>query len=423
MKAKKITIIILALVLVFSFAACGGDGDGGGAETQAPPAAEPEKDAPATEPDTPAGPETIKIGHLVCQSGWFAPIDVANLDELVTYTGMINDAGGWDIGGQKYLIEMVDSDFQSDPSQARAAVEYLADQGIKFVLVSTDFMTVGLGELWEELGIMHINQMPSEPTFAGPQFPHMFWSRGGVFDGYDAGLQALKEAYPDAQTVVYVQEDNGVNQLLNDEFITPPAEKLGLSVVPTPVMFPNDSTDYAAVALAAQKTGADAFIAMGGLPSNAGIAKELRTLGSDMVGVLANPQNIVAFSMVAGGATDLITCGTLAGADQNTPLFKEICGNYAEQFGDESAQSFTANSCNSLYILLQMMSIAGTTDVDAVMAAWESQDTVDTMYGTGKVGGEQTMGAKHAVASHPGKCVMKEDGIPVFLGFADTIVP
>ena len=425
MKAKKIMIVLLVLILSFALAACGGSGGSGSApDTSAPSAAAPDSNAPAAGDTSSEATETLKIGHLVCQSGWFSSIDISNIDELVAYVDLINnDMGGWDIGGKKYKIEMVNSDFQSDPSQARAALEYLADQNLKFVLVSTDFMTIGLGDLWEELGIMHINQMPSEPTFAGPQFPHMFWSRGGVFDGFDAGLQALHNAFPDAKTVVYVQEDNGVNQMINDEFITPAAERLGISVVPTPIIFPNDATDYSAVALAAQRTGADAFVAMGGLPSNAGIVKELRTLGSDMVGALCNPMNIVTFSIVAGEATDLVSCGTLANADENTEVFKQVRAKYEEMFGAESALSFTANSCNSLYILLQMMSIAGTTDVDEVMATWQAQDSIDTMYGKGPVCGEQMMGSKRAVASPPGKSAMKEDGIPLFLGFAETYIP
>ena len=418
MKAKKISIILLVLILVFALAACGGNGG------QAPAPETPATETPATGGDTPsAEPEVLKIGHLVCQSGWFAPIDVANIDELVAYCDMINnDMGGWDIGGKKYKVEMVNSDYQSDPSQARAAVEYLADQGTKYALVSTDFMTVGIGNLWEELGIMHINQMPSEPTFVGPQFPHMFWSRGGVFVNFDAGVQALKEAYPESELVLYVQEDNGVNQMLNDEFITPPAERLGLSVVPTPIIYPNDTTDYSSVALSVQQSGADAVIAMGGVPSNAGIIKELRTLGNDAVYIMANPQHVMTMSMVAGGATGIITLGAIADAPANTPEFKEIYARYKDMFGDEAAQSFTANSCNSLFILLQMMSIAGSTDVDTVMATWEAQDSISTLYGEGPVCGEQTMGSKRAVSSPPGKCVLKDDGIPAFLGFAETYI-
>jgi len=419
MKAKKISIILMILVLVFALAACGG-GQG-----PAPAPEAPATEAPASGGDSPAAePETLKIGHLVCQSGWFAPIDVANIDELVSYCDMINkDMGGWEIGGKKYLIEMVNSDFQSDPSQARTAVEYLADQDIKFVLVSTDFMTRGLGDLWEELGIMHINQMPSEPTYVGPEYPHMFWSRGGAFDNFDAGAQALNTAFPDANLLIYVQEDNGVNQLLNDEFIAPPAGKLGISVVPTPIIYPNDTTDYTPVALAVQQSGADAVIAMGGVPSNAGIIKELRTLGNDAVYIMANPQHVMTMSMVAGGAGNIITLGALPEAPGNTQIFLDIHARYKDMFGEESAQSFTANSCNSLYILLQMMSIAGTTDVDSVMSTWQSQDTIDTMFGVGPVCGEKTMGSKRAVASPPGKCVLKDDGIPVFLGFAETYIP
>jgi len=172
-----------------------------------------------------------------------------------------------------------------------------------------------------------------------------------------------------------------------------------------------------------QQTGADTVIAMGGVPSNAGIIKELRTLGNDAVYVMANPQHVMTMSMVAGGAGNIITLGALPEADGNTQKFLEIYARYADMFGEEAAQSFTANSCNSLYILLQMMSIGGTTDVDSVMSTWQSQDKIDTLYGEGPVCGEQTMGSKRAVASPPGKCVLKDDGIPTFLGFAQTYIP
>ena len=421
---KKIIALLLALALCIALASCGGaGGDGGG--TTAPDT--PAGNTPTAPADTGGSSDetgVIKVGHLVCLSGWFAAIDKPNVDEITAFAAYINDdLGGWDIGGKKYKVEIVTSDFQSDPSQARAAVEYLSDQGVEYALESVDILTRGIGDLWEELEIMHIDQLPNDPTFTGPQYPHMFFSQGGSWTGYDAGLQALKKAFPDVQKVVYCEDDTGSNSIIFNERVIPAAEKLGIEVYPEMILFSSDQTDFSAVALSLQKTDADAWIASGPPTNHGGLTRELRTLGDDMIDVSCNTQSVVTLSMIAGGAGGFVSLFSLPGSPGLTQIYNDTHAKYMEMYGDEVAQTFDALATNSLYILLQMMSIAGTTEKNAVMATWEAQDTIDTFFGPAPICGEESMGSKRAVASPHGVSYMTHDGETGFKGYVDTFIP
>ena len=424
---KKIIALLLVLALCIALASCGGNGGGNDGGTTAPDT--PAGNTPTAPADTGGSsdePGVIKLGHLVSLTGWFGPIDKGNTDEITAFAAVINDdMGGWDIGGKKYKVEIVTSDMASDPAQARASVEYLADQGVEFVFESSDLFTRGVENLWAELGIVHIDQLPSDPTFAGPQFPYMYFSRGGVWTCYESGLKALQLGFPEAKKVAYCETDNGVNDLIVNEIVKPAADKLGLDFLSdNPIVFSGELTDFSAVALSLQNTGADAYIAMGPPTINGAIIKELRTLGNDMVCISANPQSVDTLSMIAGGAGGFVSLMTLPGSDGLTQVFNDTHAKYMEMQGEEVAQTFDGNAPNSLYILLQMMSIAGSTDQQAVIDAWQVQDTIDTFFGPAPVCGAETMGSKRAVASPYGVTAMTHDGVTSFKGHVlDVYVP
>ena len=111
---------------------------------------------------------------------------------------------------------------------------------------------------------------------------------------------------------------------------------------------------------------------------------------------------------------------------QNTDIFNGVVEKVRELFGDEAAESFDGAACNNLYVMLQAMQTAGSIDPAVVAAAWETMGTVETIYGTGYTGGEETYSiAGHAIGSPRSVSVIDptaEDGW-YFWGWIDVLIP
>jgi len=72
-----------------------------------------------------------------------------------------------------------------------------------------------------------------------------------------------------------------------------------------------------------------------------------------------------------------------------------------------------------VYLLKTLIEAAQSLDPTEVKAKFESMDTVDTIYGTGVIGGEETFGIKHVVA-HPLPVQKWENGKAVPAGWMDV---
>jgi hypothetical protein len=65
---------------------------------------------------------------------------------------------------------------------------------------------------------------------------------------------------------------------------------------------------------------------------------------------------------------------------------------------------------NLLYVLVNMMKAADSLDVEALKAKWEKSSTVETLFGTGTVSGDQTYGIKHHAVGYPFPYQRVQDG-------------
>ena len=424
---KKLFAMLLAASMVFSMAACGSGSSSaassaGSADAPAAPASNA---ASAENTTTSSGDNVLKIGALINTTGWFASIDYNNQIEMETLCKYYNDQGGIDIGGTKYQLELVVEDGGSDAEGIRSAAQRLVDQGIQYVIETNDFWVEGAIDIFENAGVMNImaqNNMNHNVMNADIKYSYSF--SDACTSQYSTALDVIKDQYPEVKSVVYCCDDNGVNKE-QAALIEDACKRVGLEYNDAFIVYDGETTDFSSIALKVINSGADAFIGNGTPDNIAGLLKEVRSAGSDMLCAAVIPLSPGA--LIAGsGLNDLsgaFTFGSdIATPEHNTDTFNELYKLFVDTYGQDNAAAWNGACMDNLYNLLQLMQGAGSTDVEAVRSYFDSIDSIETLFGTGVKCGEETFGVAHLIA-HPSHALKAENGQIVYMGTYDCVAP
>ncbi len=429
---KKILALLMAMAMLLGcLAACGSDpadagskpSDTGAADTGAP--ADTGKQDDAAKPGE-GGNEVLKIGGLVNQTGWFATYDYNNALEMQCLAGYYNDMGGIEIGGKKYDLEIVVQDGQSDAAGIRSAAQLLADDpDIHYVIETNDFWVEGALDIFEKGGIMNVmsqNNMDFNALNENLKYAYTFYNAAPA--QFAAALQFVKDYYPEATKVIFCSNDDG-NGKSQAALVQSVCGELGLTYIDNPIIYDAESTDLSAVALQLMSSGADVFIGNADVNNVGSIVKELRNNGSDMIAAAVVGSN-AGMLLDATGLKDVSRAFTMGSdletPEHNTDIFNTIYNRFKDEYGADTAASWCGASVNNLYTLLQLMQGAGSVEVADVQAYYDSIDSVETLFGTGKVCGTETFGCNHVVAT-PNSVSVLVDGKVEFGGTVDCYVP
>ena len=78
--------------------------------------------------------KTLRIGVLVCLTGWFSTFDTLEWEEAQLARDMLNEKGGITIKGEKHLIELFAEDCKSTADGVVAGANKLVyDRKVKFI--------------------------------------------------------------------------------------------------------------------------------------------------------------------------------------------------------------------------------------------------------------------------------------------------
>ena len=399
----KVFVLIMAIVLVVGFAACGTNANND--QPAAPPAS---SGTGSEEPAAPAAStDTLKVGALIHTTEWFAAVDMSNFYEFNSMVAYINDdLGGWKIGDTTYMLDPVIVDGRSDFNYMNTAASSLVDAGVKFTVITNDFWAVNCQETLENAGVLQSNNYPVfVPGYFGPENPLTFTASNGSVGDYAAGFEVLHNVYPDVKSVIFVNDDNGVNEGLF-ALMKNYGAKYGIEVLDNYLKYAGDTTDYSAIALQIVSSGADCFFGNGAPDAYGALLKEVRALGSDavMACIQGKPVSLLMQYAPKDACYNGFTVSASTRADdraQNPELLNAVVDKVRALYGDDQAANFDGAACNNLYVMLLFMQKANSIDPVEVAAAWSSATTTDTLYGPGTIGGLETYGiAGHAVG-HP----------------------
>ena len=345
--------------------------------------------------------KTLKIGYLLCLTGFLSVFDAAEERDLKIVAQMINEKGGLTVRGEKYNIELVGEDGKSTLDGVTAAAMMLTfDRRVKFVIGPNAFFTIAASPVFEPNKVLHVSGCcTTQPGELDSSTPYGFLGHNSTMGGCLIDVQAMKKEYPNVKKIAIVTPDDGCKQ-----YAVPKIRKIvelnGYTVVGDIVAYPNEMVDYSPIAakLNAIKD-AEAIYHKNGIPqAGANIIKGLRQLGNTkpyLCSQLTEGNDLLGIMGTGEAATNVIAVGLAPDDPGNPPLVNEVFNRTGRK------RPMFLITPNALWVLAKVIQAADSLDPAVVKAKWESMDKVDTLYGTGIMSGDQTYGIKHHAVSHP----------------------
>ena len=354
-------------------------------------------------PAPPAEAKTYKIGFLAGLTGFGSASLKVCWEGAQLAQDWINDQGGITVDGQQYLIELIAEDTKGTADgTVAAATKLIYDYDLKFIAGTVmPYIVEAAGTVTEPAGVLrsllYNCGMPSE---YGPTTPYTFLSHNASVEGSISGLTYLTEAYPEVKTIVIVIPDDGSIPYLGP-IVKRNAEERGLTVLGDFIGWPHDIVDFAPIATKALARDPDAICMMNGWPACTGsILKAAREQGytKPVFGCNYDPAHDIREVAGVEASTNFFIHGLTPGDPAMTPMVNEISTLAEAKFGVARPLHFLG--FNGVWCLTQAIEAAQSFEPDVVRDTWEKMETMETVYGTGRMGGLETYGIKHTVC-HP----------------------
>ena len=390
------------------------------ATTSKPPTTTPPSTTTTTPPPTtPAAPQVLKIGGLFGLTGFFSDFDQVQAQEAQLTVDMINAAGGVMVQGQQYNIQLITYDFKSTVDGVTAGANQLIFQDkVKFIIAPSAFFSGASTDICESNKVIRGETFVSGTVQElGPNMPYTFLCHNSAFEHALTVIKYLKQTYPDVKTVAYVTPGDAQPDTIAK--VTAMLNQANLTVVGQPILFANETIDFSPIASKLVASKADAIFMMNGVGFHAGnLLKSVRQLGSNMLYAAAIDNAPIDILTIAqpSNSNRFFAPGIYKGAPSTPPLMQTYIDQIYAKYGERSIH---LQSVNVLYMFKQAIEKANSLDTTVVRDTWEKMDTMQTPYGTAKLGGLQTYGIKHAY-SHPDQVWTLDNGQPKFGAWIDV---
>jgi branched-chain amino acid transport system substrate-binding protein len=312
-----------------------------------------------------AANKVLKIGHIGVMSGPAASWGLINKYAALAGAEIINEDGGFEIGGEKYDIEIVSLDTKQDPRVAIAGAERLVYQeGIKYIIgPNVDDTTRAVLPVLEKAGAFNISYGWHRELFTSP-------SKNTAL-GMIAGYQSAPVIYK------YFKEQRGVKSLAcvprNDasglnsrDSCVAAADQLGIKITSSDSTYEPNTSDFFPIMGRIIGQNPDLIVLSGVAPADAPLliraARELgyKGLMSTETAMDANIITEIAGEMANG----YISVGGASAPELRTDEMKRFIDRYSKVAGEWNDEAGT--KVYALEMLLQTLRVAGAAAIDDI---------------------------------------------------------
>ena len=309
--------------------------------------------------------KVLRIGQLGVMSGAAASWGLVNRYAAEAHANMINEAGGWEIDGEKYRIEIVSVDDRNDPRTAIAGAERLIYQeGIKYIIgTNVDDTTQAILPILKAGGAFAISYGHTREMFMSPNDNTAL----GNIAGYQMSPIIYKYLVNNRgiKSVSFVAR-NDLNGLGNRDAGIAAAEKLGLEIISSDATYEPGTTDYFPVMAPLVSGNPDMIVLSGVAPSDAGqMLRAARELGYAGIISTETAHDATVLKEIAGDAANgFISQGGASTPELRTPFVEDFMEAYTQVAGEWNDEAGT--KMYALETILQTLSLAGAGAIDDV---------------------------------------------------------
>ena len=304
-----------------------------------------------------------------------------------------------------------------------ACIKLAEKDKVKFIIGGVGgVMNIAANSVTEPAGILRVaNYTTLNPGELGPKFPLSFFTNTTA-QAMRPSLTYLKQMHPEIKKLALTTPGDQ-NQPYRAKYLTPIAEELGFTVVYSGE-WPGETVDFSPFVLKALASKPDALVYTDGWAYHTSAqTKAARALGFKGT-IFATCPHIVAEDIQMAGpenAEGFFTVAWDLSSPEMTPIIKnELIPRAKAKLGEIS--QFLAWGWNTLWILTQMIESAQSIDPVVVAKHFRTMKTVETVWGTGKIGGQKTFGI-NCVVGPPQAIFVAKGGKPVFVKWVDTYTP
>jgi branched-chain amino acid transport system substrate-binding protein len=368
---------------------------------------------------TPAS-NNLRIGVLVALTGSGASVGVLEWQECQWAANIIN-AGGWinstpgiTVNGKQYMVEVVAEDVQSTSDGVQsAATKAIYEDKVDFIAGPSGPFAVSATSVTEPAQKLRaIGFCTDTPGQFGADTPFTFLAHNSTVEHAGIAMQYLKKNYPTVKNVALVNADDGSIQYV-EPLVTKLLSDNGITVLGKLIGYPNDIVDFSPIVSQILALNPDAVIVANAYYVHfASILKLVRAAGSNIpvgTGSVGGGNDVITIAGAAA-STDFFCTGITPdlATDPNSPqLLIKMINDMQSTYG--ASRTIVAQNSQAVFLIAEAVQAAQSFDPATVRDKWATLGTMNTFYGTGKIGGLKTYGINHAV-SHVEPIVVLDKG-------------
>lgn len=357
--------------------------------------------------------KTLRIGAVLPLTGIFGKAGDQIRDAYTLWSEKVNAAGGMEIGGNRYPVELVIYDDRSTPQRAQLLVRKLAQQDEVDLLLGGygSSLVMAASAASEALGYPMISGGASSNKLFERGFKYYFSTLGKATDEVSGAVRVFGIVKPKPKTVAIVGSDIPFTALACQGF-KQFAEEMGLKVVHYE-LFPISLQDYNTMLIKAKAANPDVLLVGSHLQVALRVIRAMQEIKFNPKAVaFSYGPTVPAFRQSLGASADYVFAASEWAP--NLPYEGPVFGT-AKQFNDLYRKRFNRNpdyveaaavaGAVVQQLAVQELGLAPPLDKNGrqkLMRKLHGQD-VETFYG------RVHFGADGANVAHPPVCVQIQD--------------
>ena len=352
----------------------------------------------ATKAPSQQATKVFKYGQIVSMTGPMSVSFKGMYDAAQPAADLLNSKGGIKVNGETYTIEFVSADDKSTSAGAVSAYNQLVQQDIKFMMAPPFIANnMAISPSAEADKVLRVGPVVIDVSQFGPDYPYSFNALCTLYQ-IPPAYDWLVENYPDIKKVAMCRIDDP-GGALPEEICVKEAESRGLSVVAreTYMIGTEDLFPIVTKILQSEPDAIDMVLTL--TPLAKGIIEGARQMGftgpifmgapigdiNDLMGML-NPEYA---NDIFSGSPDVLSSDMSDLLQDFRPLVEEAQGR--------SMYMDNIFPLGTIYLLKQAIEEAQSFDTTEVAQTWLDMAKIDTIFGPGKMTGEELVGSNCVV--------------------------